>query len=259
MLLRTTAICVALASLTACNTTTSNYGSYDQTSSEVAGLTIASQMMLIGGATAGLALFPLLIAADLQAANDAMVRSNSRATLSDTYEFVYNRDISTVGSNGNTGTVFRDLRTATRHFRTVLDGHGVARSKDFVLTAVRSADTRGYTLYALVHRPQQTIRIRDARGQIFTLDENDSAYYRPYQSDVNGRVLDVVVDWAGVQRSQIANQKGQAVLLTLAANSVLMNRRSDEFWSIRQKWLSGQYRAVVTERQLEIERRLAQN
>ena len=254
---RNIVLATALTATAACQTTTSNYSTVDNTDTEVLGLTMMAQLMLTSGA-AGLAAFPLLIAADLSATNEAMVRANSAATIEDTYRYVYKRDLNSVGPSGNTGTVFRDLKSATHHFRTVLDGHGVAFSEDFLITAVRTADTRGYTLYALVHRPARSIRVRTASGQIATLTERDEAFYRPYRTDVNGNLVDVVVDWAGIPRSNISTQKGQAILLTLAANSVMKNRRSDEYWSIEQRWLSGQYRQVVAERQREIERRMAQ-
>lgn len=226
------------------------------TDSDVIGLTLMSNMMVAAGAP-GLVFLPLLIAADIHASNAAMEQANARATLGQTYAYAYNRDIGSVGASGNTGQIFRDMKSATAHFRNVLCGHRVFQPEAFVLTAVRTADTRGYTLYALVHRPQQTIRVVTADGSVRTLTDRDEAFYRPYRTDASGVLLDVVVDWAGVHRSAISTQKGQAVLLTLGANSVLVNRRSDEYWGIEQRWRAGRYAEVVAERQKEIERRLA--
>jgi len=252
---RTVTLVSAIALLAGC------YGPPPATTSasadrDLAAATIFTQMALVGGAP-GLIMLPLLMAIDVHAANSAMEQANSQATLAQTYQFVYDRDLGRVGDSGSTGQVFRDMKGATMHFRELLRGHGVAFPQNFVLVKVGTADSKGYTLYALVHRPAQTIRIRDAAGRIFTLTERDDAFYRPYRTDINGQLLDVPIDWAGVPRTTIATQKGQALLMTLAANSVLLNAKADEFWSIEKRWRQGDYRRIVAERQAEIERRMA--
>ena len=254
MIVRSSILAFGLCVLSACQTTTSEHGVAKSRADDAVGLTFMSQVLLAVGA-GGFAALPLLIAADLHAANAAMIDANNEATIQDTYKYVYKRDLNSVGSSGSTGMMFRDLKSATRHFRTALDGHGVARSQDFVLTAVRTADTKGYTLYALVHRPQTQIRVRTVNGGTRILTAADEAFYRPYQTDAGGNLVDVVVDWAAVPRSHISNQKGQAILLTLGANSVMVNRRSDEFWRAKQRWLAGGYNQVVAERQSQIANR----
>ena len=71
--------------------------------------------------------------------------------------------------------------------------------------------------------------------------------------------LDVVVDWAGVPRSTIKTQKGQAILLTLAANSVLINRRSDDYWVIQRRWIDGEHKQVVAERKVQLDGRMGRS
>ena len=66
----------------------------------------------------------------------------------------------------------------------------------------------------------------------------------------------MIIDWAGVPRSSIRTQKGQAVLMTIAANSVLMNRRSDEYWGAESQWVSGRYRDIVAERDGYLKKRM---
>ena len=92
-----------LALTTACQTTVDPGADRRTTDAELFGLTVMTQMLIIGGATAGFAAFPLLVAADIHSANEAMERSENRATLEDTYKFAYNRDLGSVGANGNTG------------------------------------------------------------------------------------------------------------------------------------------------------------
>jgi hypothetical protein len=91
---------------------------------------------------------------------------------------------------------------------------------------------------------------------VVTLGPNDHAWYRPYARDADGKPLDLVIDWAGVPRTSIRTQKGQAILMTLAANSVLLNRRSDEYWSTEATWVGGGFRDVVTARKSYLDRRM---
>lgn len=209
------------------------------------------------GMVAGLAFLPYLIAEDIHHTNHAMQMANTSATLDQTYRYAYDRPLDTVPTSGNTGGIFRDMKSATQHFQAVLRGHGVANPESYVLTAIRTADREGYTLYALVHRPSSSIRVRDQRGRLRTLTPQDIDYYRAYRQDATGRALDLVIDWAGVARTSISTQKGQAILLTLAANSVLINRRTDDYWTIERRWMSGDYQNVVAERQKDIDRRLS--
>ena len=58
-------------------------------------------------------------------------------------------------------------------------------------------------------------------------------------------------------RTTIKTQKGQAILMTLAANSVLINRRSDGYWEIERRWLDGDYERIVAERKAQLDRRMA--
>ncbi len=208
------------------------------------------------GMLAGIAFLPYLIAADIHHTNRTMEAAHSNVTLDQTYRYAYDRPLDTVPASGNTGVIFRDMKGATQHFRTVLRGHGVASPENFVLTAIRTADREGFTLYALIHRPAQSIRIRDRSGRRRTLTPRDDDFYIPYRQDASGRALDLVIDWAGVPRTSISTQKGQAILLTLAANSVLINRRSDDYWAVERRWVAGGYRGVVAERKQVIDRRL---
>ena len=106
-------------------------------------------------------------------------------------------------------------------------------------------------------RPETTIRVRDGDGRIVTLNPGDDAFYRPYKRDAEGRPLDMVIDWAGVPRASIRTQKGQAILMTLAANSVLINRRSDDFWAAETRWRAGAYTQIATERKAVLDRRMS--
>ncbi|MDX1514922.1 MAG: hypothetical protein R3174_14385 [Gammaproteobacteria bacterium] len=222
---------------------------------EGVGQLLVSPLMIVAGLLEGIASLPYFIAADLHQMNRAMVDGGARVNLDRTYEYAYDAQIENVSGTGDTGKVFRHLSEATEHFQRVLRGYGVEDYKHYLLTGVRTADREGFTLYALVYRPDETIRVYDGRT-VRHLRPADSDYYRPYARDANGRLMDVVIDWAGVPRTSIRTQKGQAILMTLAANSVLINRRSDEYWVIERRWVAGEYEAIVAERKRSLDKRM---
>ena len=76
---------------------------------------------------------------------------------------------------------------------------------------------------------------------------------------LTARVADTVIDWAGVPRRTVGTQRGQAILMTLAANSVLINRRSDDYWNAENAWYQGRHKAVVADRQAYLDERLGKS
>jgi hypothetical protein len=217
---------------------------------------VMSAAFMSVGFIPGLAFLPYLIEQDIHHTNREMETANTNATIDQTYRYAYDRPLSTVSANGSTGVIFRDMKSASRQFQTVLRGHGVQTPENYILTATRTADTQGFTLYSLIHRPARSIQVRDSRGRIRTLTAADEGFYTPHRQDASGRPLDVAIDWAGVPRTQISTQKGQAILMTLGANSVLINRRSNDFWQVQERWIAGGYKGVVAERKRVIEQRL---
>jgi uncharacterized protein YcfL len=222
------------------------------------GYLVFSPVLIIAGLLEGIATAPYLVETDLHDMNREMEKANSNVTLDETYQFAYGRQLDTVPKSGDTGKVFRHMSEATGHFQNVLKGYGVADYDQYLLTAVRSADKAGYTLYSVVYRPERQIRVLDQNERVRTVSPGDRSYYRPYERDANDRPLDVVIDWAGVPRTTIKTQKGQAILMTLAANSVLINRRYDTYWDIEKRWIDGNYESIVTERKAQLDRRMGQ-
>ena len=223
----------------------------------VLGQIVVSPLVMLVGLLEGIASLPYLLEGDIHTMNSAMRATGSRVSLDRTYQYAYHRQLASVPKSGDTGRVFRHLGEATQHFQRVLRGYGVADPERYVITAVRTADREGYTLYSLVYRPTRRIRVRDAHGQVRTLSPRDYRnYYRPYEVDADGAPLDVVIDWAGVPRTAIATQKGQAILMTLAANSVIINRRSNNYWTAQKRWIGGDHVEIVRERKAYLDRRL---
>jgi hypothetical protein len=155
------------------------------------GQLLVSPVVMFVGLLEGIASLPYLLEADLHAMDGAMTAAGSNVSLNRTYQYAYNRRLETVPKSGDTGKVFRHLGEATRYFQNVLRGYGVAEYDRYVITAVRTADREGYTLYSLVYRPARLIRIRDGYGRIRTLSPRDYRhYYKPYERDADGAPLD---------------------------------------------------------------------
>ncbi len=227
---------------------------------EALGYIIVSPILILVGLLEGIASLPYYLDSDLHAMNREMEAAHSDVTLDQTYQHAYGRRLETVPKSGDTGKVFKHLKDATEHFQNVLKGYGVEDYDRYLITAVRTADREGYTLYSIVYRPMQRIRVRDEFGQVRTLSPSDNRdYYKAFERDANGAPLDVVIDWAGVPRTVIKTQKGQAILMTLAANSVLINRRSDDYWKIAKRWTNGDYKEIAEVRKAQLDRRMGKN
>ncbi|MEM7188015.1 MAG: hypothetical protein AAF439_00255 [Pseudomonadota bacterium] len=224
------------------------------------GLTAAyvavSPILILQGLAEGISSTPHFVDADLKMMNATLVKANAPVDLARTYRYAYAQDFDRVSRAGGGTRVFRKLRDATRSFQSALRGYGIPNATDYLLTAVRTADAQGYTLYAVVYRPENRIRVRTADGRVDVLTARDDAFYRPYEADASGRPLDLVLDWAAVPRTAIRTQKGQAIMMTIAANAVLINRRSDDFWGIDRRWRQGAFREITERRKALLDARL---
>ncbi len=227
---------------------------------EALGYIIVSPILILVGLLEGIASLPYYLDSDLHAMNREMEKADSDVTLDRTYQYAYNRPLESVPPSGDTGKVFRHLKPATEHFQKVLKGYGVEDYDRYLITAVRTADREGYTLYSIVYRAERTIRVRDSYGRVRSVSPSDNRdYYKAFERDAGGNPLDVVIDWAGVPRTVIKTQKGQAILMTLAANSVLINRRSDDYWAIEKRWIDGFYKEIAEVRKAQLDQRMGKS
>ncbi len=226
---------------------------------QVLGYLVVSPVLILVGLLEGISSAPYYIEGDIHAMNAEMEAANTDVTLDQTYQYAYNRRLETVPKSGDTGKVFRHLGEANPYFQNVLKGYGVPDYDRYIITAVRTADREGYTLYGLVYRPTRRIRVRDDSGRVRTLGPRDRLYYRPHEIDADGAPLDSVIDWAGVPRTTIRTQKGQAILMTLGANAVLINRRSDDYWAAERRWIDGYHKEIATERKAYLDQRMGKS
>ena len=215
---------------------------------------VLSPFMIVSGLLEGIVMLPYYMATDLHALNHAMLQQDAAVDLERTYAYAYGSSLPH-DTDRRPERVFKRMADATLHFQQVLKGYGVEAHRDYILTAVLSPEPKTHALYAVVYRPTDVINVRQ-NGIAVALNSSDARFFRPYARDAKGRPLDTVVDWAAVPRAAVGTQKGQAILMTLAANSVLVDRRSREYWLAQQRWRAGHHFEVVAESQRALQGRL---
>jgi hypothetical protein len=176
-----------------------------------------------------------------------------------TYESAYGKRISAVPATGDTGEVFRRMMHASEYFQKVLARYGVKDARHYFLTSIDTANNQGYTLFAVIYRPLDSITVIDKYDgkTVRTFTREDRLYYEPFARDAQGRSLDTVIDWAGLARDFYATQKAQAVLITMAANSVVNEKRSPDYWETESRWIGGDFEAIVEQRMNSVKNKMS--
>jgi len=219
---------------------------------------ILSPLMIAAGLLEGLVSIPYFVAMGLHDLNRGLVDAQARVNLGDTYRHAYGRDFDSVPASGDTGVVFTEMRSATTFFRNMMRSFGERQADNYVLTAIRTADAQGFTLYAVMHRPARVIDVVDKLDptQVRRYGPQQLEYYQPFEHDAGGRPLDRMIDWAGVPRTNIRTQKAQAILINIAANSILGGKHTPDYWSIERRWIAGQFYQIAAQRDKELRERM---
>ncbi|MCE9599861.1 MAG: hypothetical protein K8S54_18015 [Spirochaetia bacterium] len=219
---------------------------------------ILSPVQITAGFLEGVASLPYYAATGLHTLNQRLNDSQAQVTLADTYGSAYGKDLRKVSDDGDTGQSFRRMKDATEMFQKILKEYGIKDHQNYILTSIDTAKNDGFVLFAVVYRPAQKIAVMDRANNKTrnTFDSADRLFYEPFELDANGTRLDVVVDFGGVPIEQARTQKMQAVLLTLAANSVARGDRKPEYWEIQRRWIRGEHREIVQSRQNDINQKL---
>ncbi|MEW6501942.1 MAG: hypothetical protein AB1456_10675, partial [Thermodesulfobacteriota bacterium] len=168
------------------------------------------------------------------------------------YDAAYGKRLSQVPDSGETGAgeEFRRMKHASQYFQRVLKRYGVRDAEHYILTSIDTANSEGYTLFAVVYRPVDAIQVVDKYDgrELRNFSREDRLFYEPFERDASNRSLDRVVDWAGLPRDAVQGQKAQAVLITMAANAVVANKQSLDYWQAERRWLAGDFRQVTEEK-----------
>lgn len=208
---------------------------------------VLSTVQIAVGLMEGVSSLPYYANTSLTDINNGMVQTQAKITLDDTYEGAYGKRISQVNPSGDTGELFRRMKHATQFFQRVLSHYGVADASNYYLTSIDTAKNDGYTLFAVVYRPTKNITVIDKYNNktLRNFSSDDRLFYEPFQFDAKGNPLDVIVDWAGLPNDQFGTQKQQAILLTLAANAVVSDKKRTDYWEAEKRWIDGQFAEIV--------------
>lgn len=205
---------------------------------------------IAAGLSEGIASVPHYLSASLQDINRGLIDADAKVTLGDTYEAAYGKSINSVPESGDTREAFRRMKLASEYFQKILSRRGIPHANNYILTSIDTANSQGYTLFAVVYRPKDKIKVIDKYDghTVQTFESNDRLYYEPFKKDITGGELDVIIDWSGLPHDLMVTQKGQALMLTLAANSVINKKRSPDYWAIEKRWIEGDFEAIVAKK-----------
>jgi hypothetical protein len=211
---------------------------------------ILSPIQIAAGVLQGIASVPFYLNMSVQKINEGMIDAQAKVTLDDTYESAYGKRIAAVPATGETGDVFRRMKHASEFFQKVLSRYGVKDARHYILTSIDTANNMGYTLFAVVYRPYDSITVIDKYDgrTLRTFTSDDRLYYEPFEKDSQGRTLDLLIDWAGLPKDSYSTQKAQAVLITMAANAAVNEKRSPEYWDNEKRWIAGEYQDIVEQK-----------
>jgi hypothetical protein len=211
---------------------------------------VLSPLQIAAGLLEGISSIPYYLSTNVQDINKGMIAANAKITLDDTYESAYGKRVNAVPETGDTGEVFQRMKHASEYFQKVLHRYGVPHADNYILTSIDTASSKGYTLFAVVYRPASAIKVVDKYDgeTIRNFESSDRLFYEPFARDVNGKPLDTIIDWAAMPREFFKTQKAQALLLTMAANSVANEKRSPDYWDIEKRWIAGEYQEITEQK-----------
>jgi len=219
---------------------------------------VLSPVQIAAGLLEGIASIPYYLSTNVQDINKGMIAANAKITLDDTYESAYGKRISAVPETGDTGELFRRMKHASEYFQKVLRRYGVPDAHHYILTSIDTANSKGYTLFAVVYRPTDHIRIVDKYDgkTIRNYSSDDRLFYEPFAREADGKPLDTIIDWTGMQREFINTQKAQALLLTMAANAVANEKQSPEYWNIEKRWIAGEFQEITEQKMSAVKNKM---
>ena len=211
---------------------------------------VLSPLQIAAGLLEGMASMPYYLSTSLENINKGLIASNAKVTLDDTYESAYGKRISSVKPSGDTGEAFQRMKHASEYFQKVLSRYGVKDANHYFLTSIDTANSKGFTLFAVIYRPKDTIKVIDKYDGVTlqTFSRSDRLFYEPYATEASGKPLDTLIDWSGMPRDLIKTQKAQAIMLTMAANSVVNEKLSPEYWAVEKRWIAGEFEEIAEQK-----------
>lgn len=219
---------------------------------------ILSPFQIAAGLVEGIASIPYYLSTNIHQINQGLIDAQAKVTLDDTYESAYRKRLSQVPGDGNTNEVFRRMKHATKYFQTVLNRYGIVDADRYILTSIDTANSEGFTLFAVVYRSSDFIEVIDKYNKktLRSFSKDDRLFYEPFKKDIDGKNLDIIIDWTGLPKKYVQPQKAQALLITLAANAVINGKRSPEYWENEKRWIAGDYIEIVNKKMNDVKTRM---
>lgn len=224
---------------------------------------ILSPLMIVSGIAQGLAFLPYTIGTGLAELNRGLLQAQA-VSLDDSYKATFGVAIADPRVNQQTGEIAGEsglygryrpeaMAEATRAFQRLLVSQGMPedKSQHYVLTGVYThVWSRNHLLLAVVYRHpgMQPFRVVSKHTGIATTFRPDNRGWREaYERDVNGQIIDEVIDWAGIEYSLLRQDKIVATLMVLATEAVKSGKRSPDYWQMERRWIAGQTVQILQE------------
>lgn len=232
---------------------------------------VLSPLMIIAGIAQGLAFLPYTIGTGLAELNRGLLQAQA-VPLDDSYKATFRVSINDPRVNQKTGAAPGEsiygryhpeaMAEATRAFQRLLVSQGMPEDKarHYVLAGVYThVWSRGHILLSVVYRHpgMQPFRVGSKHTGIPTTFRPDQRGWRePYERDVNGQLIDEVIDWAGIEYATMKQDKVVAMLMVIAAESIKSGKRSAEYWEVERRWIAGESTPIMRESMDKVRRAL---
>lgn len=235
----------------------------------VAGL-ILSPFMIVAGLAQGLAFLPFTIGTSLDELNRGLTQAQA-VSLDDAYKATYQVAINDPRVDPRTGQIAGQnhgfgqhrpeaMLEASQAFQRLLVSQGmpVEKARHYVLVGdYTHTRTRDQILVAVVYRHTDMGSFRVVSretGIVTTFRPENKGWGVAYERDVDGQVIDEVIDWAGFDYAILRQDKVVAMLMVIAAESVKSGKRSPDYWSVERRWTAGETNQIIAESSNRVER-----
>jgi hypothetical protein len=230
-------------------------------------------IMIVTGLLQGLAFLPYVAGLALDDLNRALMQAHA-VSLDDSYRAAYGVSTKDPRVDPKSGQVagggfgfgrFRPgaLADATDAFQRLLVSQGMPESmaRRYVIVAdYTHTRSRGLILLAVVYRHTGTepFQVKSKHTGIVTMFRPESLGWRgAYDRDVNGQVIDEVIDWTAVEYAALQQDKVVATLMSIGAESIKSGRRGHEYWAAERRWIAGDTTQVMAESSGKVRQALA--
>lgn len=230
---------------------------------------VLAPLMIVAGIAQGLAFLPYTIGVGLGELNKALMQANA-VPLDDSYKATFGVSINDRRVDQQSGEVrekeglygrYRPeaIFEANRAFQRLLVSQGMPEEKarQYALTGdYRYAWSRGQVLLAVVYRHPGTQPFRvtaKQTGIVTTFRPDQRGWYEPYERDVNGQVVDQVIDWAAMDYKLLRQDKLVATLMVIAAEAVKSGKRVPDYWQVERRWMAGETAEIMRDSQAKVQ------